>query len=316
MTPIRVGMIGLGSFSRIALLPVLVTLEDVEMTACMSRTQVTVDQVARQYGFAKKYTSVDHLIQDGGITAAFVATPKQTHSEIVLPLLQNGIDVFCEKPIAMSLADGERLVRCSEENKRIFMIGFNRRYAPVYEKAKEALGASPPEVCVAIKNRPGTEFRATMENTIHMVDLMRWFCGECYDVQAHSRFVDPNYETTTAALLRFDSGTIGLLLGNRSCGQWTERMEFHGGNRSIMVDSPDSLTIIDSKQEHTMRMTPLRMGWATVQEKMGFEQEIIHFLRCVETREEPRTSARDALKTHQLLDRILRQAGLPTENGS
>lgn len=311
MKQMKVGVIGLGSFAHAARLPVLASLDNVELTACMVRTQATVDRIARQFGFQKKYTVLEDLIEESGIDAAFVITPKQTHYEIVMPLLESGIHVFCEKPMAMSIKEAKEMVDQAEKFGQVLMIGFNRRYAPVYEQAKAEFAENPPDVCVAFKNRPGTEYRATMENAIHMVDLLRWFCGECVHIEAHAHFDDPDYETTTGAMLRFESGTIGFLLGNRTCGQWMERLELYGGGKTVVVNCPDSMTVVDNEREHTMKMTPLRMGWATLQEKMGFRQEIVDFFDCLETGKMPRTSGRDVLNTHILLNDILRQAGLP-----
>ena len=58
-------------------------------------------------------------------------------------------------------------------------------------------------------------------------------------------------------------------------------------------------------------MTPMRQGWCRVVERLGFEPCIKHFIHCVQTRQTPLTSAQDAFKTHELMDRILRTAGLP-----
>src|SRR4029453_11643475 len=112
------------------------------------------------------------------------------------------------------------------------MVGFNRLYAPVYVAAREAFAERRPEACLALKNRPGTEYRATLENAIHMVDLLRWFCGEAVDVQGGAAFTDPYRETTAAATLRFDSGALAVLLANRSSSHWVERLPGvgHGGS--------------------------------------------------------------------------------------
>ena len=77
------------------------------------------------------------------------------------------------------------------------MVDFNRRYAPVYVAGRAAFGAEPARrFCVAQKNRPGSEYRATFENAIHMVDLLRWYCGgEPVDVTAHAAGEDRGRRT-------------------------------------------------------------------------------------------------------------------------
>lgn len=308
---IKIGVIGPGSFAHVARLPVLAGMEGVEMTACMSRTPQTVDRVARQFGFQQTYTDLTKMIGESGMDAAIVATPKPTHFDIVIPLLEAGIHVFCEKPMAMSISQAEEMISCAKENRRRLVIGFNRRYAPVYDWAKQEFSQRPPDVCVAFKNRPGTEYRATMENAIHMVDLLRFYCGECVEVTAHSQFKDPDYEDGTGAILRFESGTVGFLLGNRTCGQWMERVELYGSGKTVTVNCPDEITVTDQEQEHARRLTPLRSGWATLEEKMGFRQEVEAFVDALRTGEKTRNDAEDSIETHKLLNTILRSAGLP-----
>jgi len=309
---VKIGMIGLGAFAHVARLPVLSNIKNVELTACMARTAETVKKVARQYGFLKKFTNLEKMIECSNIDASIVCTPKQTHFQIVMTLLKNGIHVFCEKPMAMSIKQAEEMVRCAEKYQRVLMIGFNRRYAPVYEWALKEFSKKKPDVCVAFKNRQGTEYRATMENAIHMVDLMRFFCGECIEVNAYAHFEDPNFETTTAALLRFDSGAVGFLLGNRTCGQWMEKVELYGSGKTVIVNCPDEITVVDKYQEHIRKMTPLHYGWAKLEEKMGFRQEIQAFVDAITKGSKPRTLASDSIKTHILLNKILKITGLPS----
>jgi virulence factor len=308
---VNVGVIGLGSFATVARLPVLAGLPNARMTACMARTSRTVDRIVSQFGFQKGFTELEAFIRESGVEAAVVATPKQTHYDIVMPLLEHGIHVFCEKPMAMSLGQAEQMVQCAAKNGRVLMIGFNRRYAPVYEWAKKEFSEQRPDVCVAFKNRPGTEYRATLENAIHMVDLMRFFCGDCVELTAHAQYTDRDYEDSTAAVMKFDSGAVGFLLGNRTCGQWMERVELYGSGKTVMVNCPDDITVVDNEQEHTRKLTPLHSGWATLEEKMGFRQEMAAFLDAVTGGIEPRTLASDSIKTHILLNRILKASGLP-----
>ena len=69
--------------------------------------------------------------------------------------------------------------------------------------------------------------------------------------------------------------------------------------------------LVDNEKETSISMTPLAMGWARVEDKLGFKQSVEHFLDCVLTRKQPLTNGVDALKTHQLMNLILKKAGLP-----
>jgi virulence factor len=301
----RVAVIGVGSIAKSVHLPLLMGSE-CEVVGVMSRSGTTAEVVARQFNIPKVYRSLDEVDAD----CAFVLTPKDTHAEIATTLLRRKIPLFLEKPIATSLKDAEAVLAAAEQANTLLMIAFNRRYAPVYEALKREWASQPPDVIVAEKHRPGTEYRATLENAIHMIDLMRWVCGEAKEVVAHSQFTDPHYETSCVAHIRFER-TLGTLVANRTCGQWLERLETFGGGRTVIAEAPERFTIVDGKQVHDTFLTPLAMGWASTQERMGFRQEVEDFLRVVKHGGEVRTPARDALETHRLAHRILEAAGLP-----
>lgn len=307
---LRIGVIGVGYVSQNNFLPVLPRFDDIEFVGLMSKNQENAKRAQRLCGAEKAVATIEEFA-DLGLDCAFVLTPKQCHAEQISFLLNEGIDVYSEKPMATTLKDAAHIADLAEKTGRKLMIGFNRRYAPVCQTAKEAYTDIMPDVIIGQKNRPQTEYRATLENAIHIVDLMRFYGGEVRNVNAISKFSDPNYESFTTAQMEFENGASGILVADRSSGQWMETLEIHGGSKSVLIKMPDSVTVVDGQQKHTTEMTPLAMGWARSEDKLGFTNAIRHFLDCVRNNQTPLTNAADAFKTHELLDRILRSAGLP-----
>ena len=306
----RAGLIGVGSIAHIAHLPILAARNDVEMAGAFAEHIGSVQLTQKSYAIQHAVHNMDELLSLG-LDCAFVLSPKTVHAEQVIRLLEAGVDVFCEKPMGMTLKEAYDMADASARTSRKLMIAFNRRYAPVYRKAKEIYGQISPDVLIAQKNRPASEYRATLENAIHMVDILRYFCGECIKVGACSKFTDPLYETLTTAQLQFENGSVAMLVANRASGQWVETLEMHGHNKSVLVNCPDSITGTDAEQSHTTSMTPLAYGWAKVIDKMGFTQEVDHFFDCLAHDKEPLTNGADAYKTQELMHRILTAAGLP-----
>ena len=307
---VRVGIIGTGYVAVNNFFPVLPRMDDVEIVGIMANHIESARKAQRLCSAQKAVSSLKELA-DLGLDGAFVLTPKACHAEQIEFLLNAGIDVYSEKPMATTLKDAARMVELSERTGKKLMIGFNRRYAPVCRRAKEVYTDVLPAVIIGQKNRPATEYHATLENAIHIVDLMRFFGGEVRDVSAISKFSDPDYETFTTAQLHFENGASGMLIADRSSGQWEESIEIHGGNHSVLIKMPDSVTVVDDQAMHTTEMTSMAMGWAHSEDKMGFSYAIRHFVDCIKEDKVPMTNAADALKTHVLLDKILRSAGLP-----
>ena len=104
---------------------------------------------------------------------------------------------------------------------------------------------------------------------------------------------------------------MGMLCASREAGQWYERIELFGGNQTVIMESPDRLTVIKPDHEEVYNSTPLHKGWANYVECIGFEACDRHFIDCVKSRAKPLTSAEDAYKTHLLMNHILVSAGLP-----
>lgn len=308
----RVGIIGAGNIATVAQLPTLVNRDDVELAALVSRRE-DPEPLMRRWGFGAAYKTVEDMLAADNLDAVFVLTPRSEHAHAVEACLRRDLDVFCEKPLAPSVDEAEHLADLAEQQGRILMVDFNRRYAPVYEAARETFGSAGASFCVAQKNRPGTEYRATFENAIHMVDLLRWYCrGEAVEVAAHTAGDDPWQEDGTAAIIRFDSGNTGVLVAARTAGAWNEKLDAYGSGRSAEVRAPESVSITVDGRTTTRELSAEAFGWATATQTLGFAEAVHHFLDRIVDRQPPLTSGRDAVATQRLLDQVLKAAGLPT----
>ncbi|MCM6761650.1 Gfo/Idh/MocA family oxidoreductase [Rathayibacter sp. ZW T2_19] len=310
---LRIGVAGAGNIASIAQLPTLVARDDVELRALVTR-QEDPSALLRRWGFRAAYPTVEAMLEAEDLDAVFILTPRSEHVRATRLALEAGVDVFCEKPLATSSDDAVALARLAEERGRILMVGFNRRFAPVYAAGREVFSTSGATFCIAQKNRAGSEYRATFENAIHMVDLLRWYCGgEAVEVTASAAGDDPWQEDGVSALIRFDNGHTGVLMAARTAGGWSEKLDAYGDGATAAVVAPDRLSLTREGTTTVREMSPEAFGWATATQTFGFAGAVHHFLDRVRDRQEPLTSGADAAKTQLLLDRILSAAGLPIE---
>ena len=241
-------------------------------------------------------------------------TPRSEHAHAVEACLRRDVDVFCEKPLAPAVEEAEQLADLADERGRILMVDFNRRYAPVYIAGREAFGEAGATFCVAQKNRPGSEYRATFENAIHMVDLLRWYCGgEPVDVAAHAAGDDPGRRTVPQRSSASTPATPGCWSRPEQPGHGTRSSTPTGTGDPSRCGRPESVSVTVDGVTTTRELSSEAYGWATATETLGFAEAVHHFLDRVSDRQPPLTSARDAVATQRLLDRILEAAGLPTE---
>ena len=316
MDPVRVGLIGAGSVAQIAQLPALAALPDVVIAGVVTKTPESAARNLARWPIEASYASADEMMSDARLDAVFVLTPRLEHVRFVELALNRGLDVYCEKPLAPTLDDARRLASLSSATGALLMVGFNRRFAQVYQAARAPFADGFAMFCVAQKNRSGSEYRATFENAIHMVDLLRWFCGEPVEVTAHSVAPDPYREDGLMALIRFESGSVGALVAARLAGEWDERLDAYGAMTSARVVAPDSVSVI---RDNTVTRTDARStsyGWLDANVLLGFRPAVAHFIDCVRSRRQPLTNGEDASRTQELLERILAAAGLPLQEAA
>jgi len=310
---IRVAVIGAGRYARMGLLPALQARDDVEVVAVVDPDPTAYEAARRLVPEAATHPDVEALLRTGDISCAVVASPHPTHASILTRLLEAGLDIYTEKPLALDLREAERIVKLAEAQRRILMVGFNRRYAPACVALKAAFTGVQVEFVSALKARAAILPRTLLFEGIHLLDLLRWYCGgRVQAVAASARALDPSTEMCIVATITYDSGALATFGLVRRPGEWVERMEVHGGGASAQLEFPER-AIVSHGGAKTVYLPPAP-DWAWARDSVadtGIHQAMAHFLDCVRTRKTPLTSGEDAFLTHELVDRIYRASGLP-----
>jgi predicted dehydrogenase len=135
MKTLRVAVVGAGSFGRNHV-RVIGQLGNVELTAVIDTDLEKARQLARDH-CSQAFAGIDEA--RGVFDAAIVATPTFTHESIAARLLENGVDVLVEKPIAATSAAGEHLARLARKHGRILQVGHLERFNPAVQALEEAL---------------------------------------------------------------------------------------------------------------------------------------------------------------------------------
>ncbi|GGZ42232.1 Gfo/Idh/MocA family protein [Streptomyces poonensis] len=293
----KVGCIGLGDIACKAYLPVLGTQPGVELHL-QTRTPATLTRVADSLHLpqAQRHSDLDALLAQD-LDAAFVHAPTTAHPEIVTRLLEAGVPTYVDKPLAYELADSERLVRLAEERNVSLAVGFNRRHAPAYAQCAE----HPRELILMQKNRIGLpEAPRTMvlDDFIHVVDTLRFLVpGPVDDVTVRARVADGLLHHVVLQLSGDGFTALGVM--NRLSGSAEEILEVSGQDTKRQV--VNLAEVVDHKGQPTTRR---RGDWVPVSRQRGIEQAVLAFLDAV--RAGRTLSARDALATHDLCERVVR----------
>ncbi|MFE7271093.1 Gfo/Idh/MocA family protein [Streptomyces sp. NPDC057623] len=293
----KVGCIGLGDIAQKAYLPVLGVQPGVELHL-QTRTPATLARVADSLRLPaeRRHADLDSLLAQG-LDAAFVHAPTVAHPEIVTRLLEAGVPTYVDKPLAYRLADSERLVALAERRDVSLAVGFNRRYAPGYAQCAD----HPRELILMQKNRIGLpeEPRSMiLDDFIHVVDTLRFLApGPVVDVTVRARVEGGLLHHVVLQLAGDGFTALGVM--NRLSGSAEEILEVSGQDTKRQVIN--LAEVVDHKGQPTVRR---RGDWVPVARQRGIEQAVLAFLDAV--RAGKVLSARDALATHELCERVVR----------
>jgi len=225
---VRVGVIGAGVIGRYHCETLALRLSGAELTAV---ADVDEDAARRAAALATgALATTDHraLLADGSVQAVVIATPNDTHGDLIREAARAGKHVFCEKPLALDLASADAALAEAAGQGVKLQIGFQRRFDPAYREARRAiadgeLGAvelivgttrDPRPPGLAQLRRSGGLFTDT---TIHDLDSVRFLTGlEVVEVFATgSTLVLPGggdgFADTAVTALRLESGALAVI---------------------------------------------------------------------------------------------------------
>jgi len=218
---LKVGLIGTGWFGeKHALL--LNEQADVEVVAVTASSQAKADQFAAKFTNMKAYGEAEHMLEQHQLDAVYICTPPFVHGNFEQQCIERGIPFLVEKPLSCDAELPKTLLEQIEAKGLITSVGYHFRYMDGTNKAKELLadrqlamalgywmGGAPNNSWWRRQERSGGQF---VEQTTHIVDLLRYLAGDVVEVYAASSAgiltsQDPNANVADAA-------TVTLKLAN------------------------------------------------------------------------------------------------------
>jgi myo-inositol 2-dehydrogenase/D-chiro-inositol 1-dehydrogenase len=139
VAPLRIGVIGCGRIARAVHLPVLGRLPNARVVALTEPDETSRAAASAIARGASTYADAGDLLRAGGVDAVVICAPPQLHLPIATAAFDAGLHVYLEKPLAPSLAEGERLVDAWRRARTIGMIGFNFRFHPQVQRIRDRL---------------------------------------------------------------------------------------------------------------------------------------------------------------------------------
>ena len=270
------------------LLPALKKL-DVEFRGVATASAPSAQQTATRFGFGYAATDWRQVIDDDSVDAVLIATRHDLHASIAAAALRAGKAVFLEKPMALAEDELEDLLAAWRSSGRVLQVGFNRRFAPTYQRLKACYANRRAPLVMAYRVNAGAVAPTSwivdpvqgggrlVGEVCHMVDVLVDLAGAPV-VSVYAQAAASVSADDVLLTLSFGDGSIGTIVyasgGDRSLPK--EYLEVLGGGTAAVLDDFRTLSL------HAGGKTTRHGGQFARQDK-GHTAELAAFLEAVRT---------------------------------
>ena len=270
---IHVGIAGCGKIAQVRHLPEFRDHPSAQVFGLYDLNRDRACALAEQY-YAKAYETFESMLADPQIDAVSICTANAVHADMAVAALKAGKHVLCEKPMATSLPDCERMVQAARDSGKTLMIGQNQRLAPAHVKARELIGQGAIGKLLTFTTAfrhggpetwtvdPGSNWffdkaRAVMgamaDLGIHKTDLIQFLTGQrVMSVQASLGTLDKKYadgspigvDDNAICIYRLSGGALGTMTAS-----WTD---YAGEDNSTVLFGTEGVLRIYEDPVHSI----------------------------------------------------------------
>lgn len=290
-----------------------------EITAIVDNNLEKAKALAKKYNLKENlaFRNLQGAINNVKFDAVVITTPTFTHPEYVVEAAKNKIHVFCEKPMAITIPDCDRMINACRDARRILQIGFMRRFDPGFIRAKNLISEGAigkPTIIKSLTHGPGLPGNWTLdikksngmlaEVNSHDFDTIRWLSGTEYKKvyavaknfncsEIEKKFLD-FYDTATVSLT-LKNGTLGLIDSVCPCFYgYDARAEIIGSKGIMFVGSLQDSTTITCTRENSI-VVKQTMSWRKRFHE-AYVAEDRHFIECILNNKKPAVNGGDGKK--------------------
>jgi predicted dehydrogenase len=277
-------------------------------------------ELAERFG-GRAYTGLARMLRRERPQAVSVCTPPDSHMEATLAALQAGAHVLCEKPLAMTAAQGRKMVAGARRSGRFLLTAFRHRFYGPVMRAKELIETGRLGDILMFRNRfagainmEGRWFGdkkvsgggSIIDTSIHSIDLFRFLVGEPSLAAACTATLAQNItvEDSSAILLQTAGGTIGVIEACWSSPISDNVIQIYGSEGAAFVDY--------SRGDVRYRAGGMKVWRASRFPDATFQAEVSHFLDCVLGLACPVVTGEDGLRAMVIAEAAYRSARRPS----
>jgi predicted dehydrogenase len=307
------------------------SLTGARLVACADLLPDRAEMLARRFSGVRAFTDWREAIEMKEVGVVIVATTNDALAPIARSAALAGKHVLVEKPAARTIMELESLIQAARQSAVQVRVGFNHRYHPAIQKARELFEAGVFGEMMFIRGRYGhggrpgyeQEWRADparsgggelMDQGVHLIDLARWFLGDFVEVTgfAHTFFWPMPVDDNGFMLLKTSLRQIAFL--HVSCTEWKNMFSFeiYGKKAKIQIEGLGGSYGMERLAYY--RMLP-EMGppettiWEYPRADHSWRLEFEEFLEDIRLNRPPAAGLQDALAALHIVKKIYSESG-------
>ncbi|SHO47571.1 Gfo/Idh/MocA family protein [Anaerocolumna xylanovorans] len=340
---IKIGIIGVGSISNVHIQSYQ-KIDSVEIAAFCDINEKQLKHMMDKYHVKNGYTSVEEMLDQEELDAVSVCTWNSGHAECSIAALNHGVNVLCEKPMAMNAEEALRMKQAAEKNGKLLMVGLVRRFGDdiqilrdlnqnkffgdiYYVKSKYLRRSGSPGGWFSDKKRSGGG--PLIDLGVHILDMMNYLLdceepvsvygytfdqiGDQVQIKKNAGYVSStassniyDVEDFAGAVIRFSNNKIAVLETsyNLFIEHDSEGLELYGSEGGAKID--DGITLTNNVCDYMANNRLL------IDSKFDFHKaflkEIQHYINCITDKTECNANADDGIRNMKILDAVYQSA--------
>ncbi|VAW74533.1 hypothetical protein MNBD_GAMMA12-221 [hydrothermal vent metagenome] len=310
---ISVVVIGAGHMANKIHCPTLSSFADVTIEAICDRNIHKRQAMAEKFHIQQTFSDYRKMIDKIAPDAVFAIGHPHTMYDIWMWCLENGLNLFIEKPLGLNLHQTQALAYVAEQHNCITQVCFQRRASPILQKLLEACRARGKINYASvefIKHSPLPFLGARdhmLDDGVHAIDTLRHICqGEVVEIHSLSKRIGVPDINFFLASLEFDSGASGHLHCSWVSGHRLFRVGIHGPSICADADLEGKAYLHIDGATNSIEFDAQQIAQSNDEIIFcGFEAKIREFLDCLYSAKQPTSNFSDALKTHVIAEKIL-----------
>ncbi len=325
--PVRVGVVGLGGVAQLKHLPILASMESVELVGFAEEESYKLSMMSEKYGVPGFVDSIN-LFERVKPDVVLICTPPITHLPITLSALRSGSHVIVEKPAGRDLSETMRMASAAKDNKRSVFVAMNQRFRQDVTVLKNFTDAS--ELGDLWRIRSGWQKRKStwqrspwldqkaisgggvlLDLGLQLVDLILWILDypEVERVSAfkNSDALKKEVEDTLSSIIKFSNGTtLNLDCSWASMSEKSNAYTIIEGEKATASLNP--LVLHKLLMDELVTVKPVKTADSSDLYIASFEAQMHHFINALRGEVAPISTIDDAVKVMKVIDLIYKSA--------